>query len=42
MIDFVTWPPLQITNDSTKGGQVTVGHSCENTLQEKYHLKEKF
>ena len=23
MIDFVTWPPLQIYSDGTKGGQVT-------------------
>ena len=23
MIDFVTWPPLQIMPDSTKGGQMT-------------------
>ena len=23
IIDFVTWPPLQISSDGTKGGQVT-------------------
>ena len=30
MIDFVTWPPLQISNDGTKGDKVN--HNCENTL----------
>ena len=37
MIDFVTWPPLQISSDGTKGGQVTksiivMKIPCENNI----------
>ena len=45
MIDFVTWPPLQISNDGTKGGQVTksiivVKMPCEKSII--LYIKEKF
>ena len=35
MIDFVTWPPLQINKGGTKRWPSDkVNHSCENALRE--------